>query len=826
MKTPLEKEHDKQRKNLLILQNGVRHAWSQNQLKTWRDVYNRLGYSPIYIEQNFPIEQRNKELTFPELREYLMKMEITLEERLKNESLPKNVGQTVGVSISEVNRPNTNTILSERNGQSSTTERNAITETSEEKNERPTEARIGQVNGEMNERNINIQHTLSFKEREKDSKKIETSDDFNSSKSVDKTTQKEKEENEEGLVSDKDYGLIPSPNEKAKHFWFQKKAIKQLYDKIVKEKRTGILLLAGTGTGKTYMVAGTERRLLDLEYHNGKTFSHMPYLYVTKTTILEQTKRVFSNLYKINPLEDIEIINIEQLRSKAGQFWVKEEVRIVDGQEDSFWSWKPNIQPCVIFLDESQGAKNRDSTQSKIIYAYNNLPKNVCLVSISATPFTRVSEAQAFAVSTHRPLDHLGFPPGTVLTNENWPTYAAQIAAPANPNDRNEAAIERLMKDLDDWVVRVKGVRPQFDAINGVKRIPFQSKEARQFYEKAWDRFLEKKKKAEEEVASGRAMILVWLQQFSMAAELCRAEVIADEMYKAVTERRKAACAAVKWKGTIIAVVQFLNSKYGVPRDNISLIWGGGQTQLTKKQKAKVKIQEMAEKLKDAGLDAEELLEDTGLDEVEDRQLLNLPEHLQLGEQSLDQRQREIDRFQSGKSLYCLYTFKAGGVGLSLHHTDELTIDWDRLAVGFNEWFVKIQSLPEKQRPLPGKARRKESGYAVEEDIPFVPVRPRENFVAPTYSPIELVQGLGRLPRLTSLSDTVQTLLFYIGTIEDSIAEIVSQGLRCLSKVVRQREKWMDVAITGRGHEIAEKLRDEKADEKGTMIDEGEGEDE
>ena len=93
------------------------------------------------------------------------------------------------------------------------------------------------------------------------------------------------------------------------------------------------------------------------------------------------------------------------------------------------------------------------------------------------------------------------------------------------------------------------------------------------------------------------------------------------------------------------------------------------------------------------------------------------------------------------------------------------------------------------------KVRHKPNGYAIIEDIPKIPVRPRINFVAPTYSAIELVQGLGRCPRLTSLSNTIQRLIYYSGTVEVDVARIVSAKLRCLTKVVRMRESWHDVIV-------------------------------
>ncbi len=254
---------------------------------------------------------------------------------------------------------------------------------------------------------------------------------------------------------------------------------------------------------------------------------------------------------------------------------------------------------------------------------------------------------------------------------------------------------------------------------------------------------------------------------------MCRAPHIAKKMYHAVQEGY-AAVSADKYKATIIKAVQMLIEKYGVSRDQISLIWGGGQTKLTKKQSTALEIQGKAEKLADAGYTVDQIMKMLNITEEDlvaamarEEALENIDPAMRLGPQSPEERQSEIDRFQSGKTLYCFYTFKAGGVGLSLHHTDEFTRE---------------------------KVRHKPNGYAVIEDIPNIPVRPRINFVAPTYSAIELVQGLGRCPRLTSLSNT-QRLIFYANTVETDVARIVSAKLRCLSKVVRMREAWNDVIV-------------------------------
>lgn len=610
------------------------------------------------------------------------------------------------------------------------------------------------------------------------------------------------------LSATNNYGLSVSPNELAFLYWFQKKAASEILSKILGGKR-GILLLAGTGIGKTFITAAVHRRLVDQSYEEGRTFSHIPYLYLTRTTVVEQAIRVFEKQFNLG-VDNIEITNIEVLRAKAGKLWVKEELKIVDGEEEVFWIWKKNINPCVAYFDESQAAKNSGSKQHKIMCAYTHLPKNNVLVSISATPFTRVSEAKCFAISTHRTLDHLsGFPPGSTLTEDTWPAYASMISAPSAPDEYNEAAIERLMKDLDDYVVRVRGVRPQFNSKNDIQLIDFETKEDRDYYFSAWERYLKELAKRQEQMDAGLPSdnnILVELQKYSIAAEVAKARFLARKMWEGVNSRGRASVCAVKWKATIIKIVMILMEDYGVTREQISLIWGGGQTQLTKKQKAKKKIQSLAARFEAEGMDVNELLSDTKLDEIEDRELIDIPENYKLGQQDLATRQVEIDRFQSGKALYCLYTFNAGGVGLSLHHCDELT-----------EF----------------KCRRKESGYAVEDDIPLVPVRPRENSIALTYNAIEFAQAFGRVPRLTSLSVSEQTVYLLRGTVEEeSMYPILSAKLRCISSVIQMKESWECVYTTNIHQRkdtikaVLDSTKDTKVDDGTELLDGEEGDDE
>jgi hypothetical protein len=75
---------------------------------------------------------------------------------------------------------------------------------------------------------------------------------------------------------------------------------------------------------------------------------------------------------------------------------------------------------------------------------------------------------------------------------------------------------------------------------------------------------------------------------------------------------------------------------------------------------------------------------------------------------------------------------------------------------------------------------------------------------------MELVQGCGRAPRLTSLSNTIQQFLYFRGTVEEDQAFVVTHRLKCLSKVVRQWENWQDLITNhSRSKEIAKQRVEE-----------------
>ena len=355
------------------------------------------------------------------------------------------------------------------------------------------------------------------------------------------------------------------------------------------------------------------------------------------------------------------------------------------------------------------------------------------------------------------------------LTNSNFDIFAQEVSAPSLPDEYNSEAVRRLMERLAPYVVDVKGVRFKHHAINKIELINFTTPQEMEAYKKAWDNHVNACLMLENRFPGGEGRFLKMVQKnkFVQAAELIRAPYLAKRAYESALKKNRSLIVAVKHKETISKMVKIMTQDYGVSRDKIALVWGGLTGTKVKKTKKRQKEMSLAEKkrllemfsgpddlemLTDMGLDVEqmkaEILESEGRgaelvvssSEMADK-LSPIDRSLRFGPQNAAQRQAEIDAFQNEKAQWCFFTFKSGGVGLSLQQDEE----WKRT---------------------------------------------RETLLAPTYSGIEMVQALGRAEGLPACSDTEQTMVLYDGTVEVEVADAVGRKLKCLREVVRQRQSW------------------------------------
>lgn len=104
--------------------------------------------------------------------------------------------------------------------------------------------------------------------------------------------------------------------------------------------------------------------------------------------------------------------------------------------------------------------------------------------------------------------------------------------------------------------------------------------------------------------------------------------------------------------------------------------------------------------------------------------------------------QKHIDNFQAGKTKYFLTTMKSGGTSISLHHE-------------------VIEALP------------------------------RYVLLPPTWSIYEMVQILGRAQRITSLSETIQDIVWYKDTIEEKVCDTVNEKWKSAREMFERKDNFI-----------------------------------
>lgn len=500
---------------------------------------------------------------------------------------------------------------------------------------------------------------------------------------------------------------------------FQNIAASRVYTKIAQEDKHGLWLNAYVGYGKTYIIGKVLDKLVQDNWFNGHS-SVFPVLWITKVTAIEQTARVLYDEFKIDE-KLVYVTNYDQFRARMGKIWVSEKTIIKLGKPEIKYVWNQGMSPKLFILDESQALKNEDTQQGDIFIAAGNIP-DAYFIHVSATIFDRVAGAKAFVIHTRVPYTY-GFSENAPMCEKHWPDFAKWISGPkTSPYQYNKEACRRLREYMQDYIVKVPKVKTEFKVTNSVQCVPI-SPEKKAEYNKALVEYIEAIRRIlNEEPPNSAIMMLVAYLIFRKKAEILRVDELAEAANASIMAG-KAPIIGTNFKITIAKIVEVLANKYGISRDKISLIWGG----VSKPKKGKSTAGAM--------MDYESIENSVG--------------DLDLGPQNRVERQREIDKFQDGQAQVAMFTFKAGGVALSLHHHKDGQL-------------------------------------------------PREGYFATTYSAIELLQALGRNHRINSISNTSNTIILFKGTIEeDHVYPILLEKIKCIGELVGSREKWADITLAG-----------------------------
>lgn len=514
------------------------------------------------------------------------------------------------------------------------------------------------------------------------------------------------------------------------------------------KQTTRVVLNDGTmGSGKTFLAGAL---IADAIQHKRyipsgplAIMGQMPYriLVVTRKNVVRQYKRVLINMGLDKLLGSTIIVTAySQLSSQFGKIFIKETFDPYT--EKTTEVFNEGVAPFLVIWDECHGLNNPGTKQTKFCMAMNRIKVPPFQVFMSATPFVTVNHSRTFVLASR--LEYLG----QKVTEETFPIFAGTLAK--RPDKPNGAAANRLRDTLAKYIFSFPKVKWKHKAINQCLLVDFHSEQDRAIYDRAFEIFQEKKRKAGENTSYGRFEEFVALGQFRKAAEPLRAPALIEQTMTHFNTGDKAVLIGCAFRETVQRIVHGL-LKRGLTRDDISIIWGGKRAWKSEILLSDTELDDLMKRAaRGEQLEPEELvaLKETIEYRTERIMTAETPEQqaarnqqlaeLKLaGTQSADQRQREVDNFQDGTSRVCIFTLAAGGVGLSLDHDSPDTL-------------------------------------------------PRVGYFTPVYSGPEAQQALGRAVRRATLSDTYQFLVYLKDTVEAThVAPAMDKKLKSIASFTK-----------------------------------------
>lgn len=173
----------------------------------------------------------------------------------------------------------------------------------------------------------------------------------------------------------------------------QEDAAAWLVEQIVKLKEKAVVLTAGTGEGKTFVLAKfLEQALPTLKLLHDEFSLTPPVMWLTKDAAVLQTEEVLYEMFKFDR-NDVIVINYETLRSTEGfTHYTKVEVEEKWGKKFYHYSWRPTAPPVLMIADECHTLMNPDAKITRILAAYRELPGEHYYVGTTATLASKVNE--------------------------------------------------------------------------------------------------------------------------------------------------------------------------------------------------------------------------------------------------------------------------------------------------------------------------------------------------------------------------------------------------------------------------------------------------
>jgi hypothetical protein len=543
----------------------------------------------------------------------------------------------------------------------------------------------------------------------------------------------------------------------------QKKAIAALLDVLYKDNLNGALVPLGTGKGKSWIAAGLA---LWLQKHDPQKFCNFlglfpPILIITKKSVVLDFRDTLKKLGLESVGLAVDVWSYNEVFSTKNKNFFKEETTEIFGQSTKVirFNLPEQAAPRLIILDECQEIKKEKSKRTKYLEAFLQFP-SIKWVFTSATPAVTVWDTMFMTLA-------MGVTYGARhVSRETFPEFARTLTLGADPRQANAAALERWGAAIGDRFVKPPGDPQKVKALNKVKLFEITDEANKNMLKNAMKNYLEALERTGRSI-DPQGQVMVAFMVMARAAELATVDTwVADAIH--AHQNGYAPVIAIRFVETLKELVMKLcESEYfkskGLTKQKISLIWGGNREIKPEELLPETRAAEIAAKMgmwildnpdearkpkaDDIGITKEEFRSfHKGIKYTSERIFREMTKdafaarneklrEMKLHNQNQKERHENVQDFLNGATEFCIYTLSSGGTGISLDHR-------------------------------------------------YAHTRPRDVMSTMTYWAEEFAQALGRCVRITTLTDTRQSIYVPEGTIlSDHMAPKLARKLKSVDAI-------------------------------------------
>jgi hypothetical protein len=352
------------------------------------------------------------------------------------------------------------------------------------------------------------------------------------------------------------------------------------------------------------------------------------------------------------------------------------------------------------------------------------------------------------------------------VSRETFPEFARTLTLGADPRQANAAALERWGAAIGDRFVKPPGDPQKVKALNKVKLFEITDEANKNMLKNAMKNYLEALERTGRSI-DPQGQVMVAFMVMARAAELATVDTwVADAIH--AHQNGYAPVIAIRFVETLKELVMKLcESEYfkskNLTKQKISLIWGGNREIKPEELLPETRAAEIAAKMgmwildnpdearkpkaDDIGITKEEFRSfHKGIKYTSERIFREMTKdafaarneklrEMKLHNQNQKERHENVQDFLNGATEFCIYTLSSGGTGISLDHR-------------------------------------------------YAHTRPRDVMSTMTYWAEEFAQALGRCVRITTLTDTRQSIYVPEGTIlSDHMAPKLARKLKSVDAI-------------------------------------------